>query len=65
MKWYSVSTVSFTCAVGIEDGKILQTAPILQSFVNQPVKNLFNWLDEKFVDYNIYSLEVEPKGEEV
>lgn len=60
MKWFSISTPSFTCAIAVKNNTIVQSAPILKRFVKQEISSLFNWLDSKFEDYKVEALEEEP-----
>ena len=34
-----------TCCTDVRGGKITKTAPILNKFIDQPVKNLYTWLN--------------------
>lgn len=46
---YWVSNEKFTCQVNTDDSnKIIETAPILKKFMNQPIENLFKWLMYRF-----------------
>jgi hypothetical protein len=44
MTWWYISSPVLTCAVEVEDGKIIGGAPIVRRFVGQPAKSLGNWL---------------------
>lgn len=44
MSWWYVSSPVLTCAVEVEDGKIVGGAPIVRRFIGQPAKSLGNWL---------------------
>lgn len=64
MKWFSISTPNFTCAIAVENDIIVRSAPILKRFISQNTSNLFNWLDSKFEDYKVEALKEEPGMED-
>ena len=44
MTWWYVSSPVLTCAVEVDDGKIVGGAPIIRRFIGQPATNLGDWL---------------------
>ena len=47
MNDYWISTEKFTGFITIDNGIIVDAAPVMFKFVGQPVKNLTDWLRSK------------------
>lgn len=43
-EWWWLSTEKMTVGVAIEEGLIVEAAPIVRRFIGQPSKNLGNWM---------------------
>jgi hypothetical protein len=50
MKRFWISCRIFTVKVNVEDGVIVQAAPIVRKFVGQPLANLLKWQKCRVVD---------------
>lgn len=59
MKWHYVSSERMTAMVGVKNGFITTTPPILNKFKGQPFDNLVRWLSKQ------PGFKMEEVGEEV
>jgi len=53
---YQFSSAKFTVYVKMEDGIIIDTAPVTRKFIGQPYSNLVYWM-KKFGDVKFYNLD--------
>lgn len=44
MKCYWLSSKKMTVLVEVQDGRIIQAAPVVRKFIGQPVQNLIRWM---------------------
>uniref|UniRef100_A0A6M3IJC9 Uncharacterized protein n=1 Tax=viral metagenome TaxID=1070528 RepID=A0A6M3IJC9_9ZZZZ len=56
MNKYWISCSKFTCKFTEQNGKIVDSAPIIRKFIGQSTNNLLSWISRKFGEYDLRTL---------
>lgn len=62
MSWWRISGPHLTCAVKVENGIVVEGAPIIKRFIGQPSRNLGRWM-RSYGDFTFERIDETDRGE--